>query len=433
MTELEGAGTIRYLRFRVDPFDAETLNALTLRIAVDGRPAQIEVPLAGLFGDGIETRPIRSAGFGMNPADGTGYLALPVPYRRGATVEIASETTASVEVDGWTGRAAPPRSGRLYGEHHVEQAAEGSDTRIFDAEGSGRLASVVMDVLDGGPVSGQNPLQRFLEGDERIHIDGSRSPSFYGTGHEEFSNAGFYFANGAFEQELGGAGPLGSTPAGGGTQNQYRVFADDGPVWSSGIAHGHEHGGGDEQPAKVGVTSFSYRRAATLRETDAVAIGDAASESAHGLAGEFQRDRLTAYFEGEHDGNSTASTVVIGGSYYPAPDAGASPEGHSADGIRFSSPVTTRLRVGSDNRGVVLRGLFDQSPPFTSLAVEVDGRPAGIWQHPAGIPTTWKRWLEDDLDLRPALTRGKRSVEITLTPLGGTANLFGLTALARGR
>ncbi len=435
IARLGGAGTVEYLRFAVDPFDIETLRALSLRVSVGGRPPDIDVPLASLFGDGIETRPIDAAGFGMDPAAGTGYFALPIPFRRGGEIELvaADGAKAEVTVDGWLGPKVPKTAGRLIGEYHVEQAAEGSDTRIIDTAGSGRLASVVMDILDGGPASGQNPLQRFLEGDERIHIDGSRSPSFYGTGHEEFSNAGFYFANGAFTRELGGAGPLGSTPGGAGTQSQYRVFADDGPRWSSAIEHGHEHGGGDEQPAQVGVTSFSYRARPTLTESDQLLPADAASASAHELAGASEATELSAYFEGDLDGNSTTSTVVIGGSYYPAPDPATSPQGLTAQGIRFAGPITARLDVDPDNEGVVLRGLFDQQAPFPSLAVEIDGKPAGTWAHPAGIPTSWKRWLEDDFDIRPGLTRGKDSIRVTLTPQAdaGVASIFALETLSR--
>ena len=37
-----------------------------------------------------------------------------------------------------------------------------------------------------------------LEGDERISVDGSRSPQIHGTGLEDFFSGGFYFIRGAF-------------------------------------------------------------------------------------------------------------------------------------------------------------------------------------------------------------------------------------------
>jgi hypothetical protein len=144
-------------------------------------------------------------------------------------------------------------------------------------------------------------------------------------------------------------------------------------------------------------------------------------------------DALTAYFEGEHDGNSTQSTVIAGGSVYPAPAASQSPEGVTARGIRFAAPVSVTLRVARRNAGVVLRGLFDEAPPLVPLAVGVDGRPAGVWTSPTQVPNPAKRWLEDDYDLPPRLTARKRRIRVTLAPAitGAQANLFGIRALSR--
>ncbi len=429
-----GRGTLRYLRFAVRPFDIATLQALRLRVTADGAPTpQIDVPLGSLFGDGIEVRPIVSKAFGMDPARGTGYLALPVPFTRGATIAVTAARRAHVRLDGWRGPRAPARAGLLYGEHHVERAAEGLDTRILDAGGSGRIASVVEDDLDGGPVSSLAPLQRFLEGDDRVHVDGLRSPDQYGTGHEEVGNGGYYYVLGPYAHLFGGAGPLGSTTGLAGTQSQYRVFTDDAVRWSTGVRYGMEHGGGDEQPTTAAITTFSYRAAATARQTDAIAIGDATSEAAHRLTGAFSRDRLTAYFEGEHDGNSTLSTVIAGGTYYPAPAPEASPEAVTTAGIRFGGPVAMTLRIAKGNRGVVLQGLFDQAPPLTTMRVLVDGRPAGVWASPWAIANPSKRWLEDSYMLPAALTRDKRRIRVTLSPAPpfDRANLFGLKVLSR--
>ena len=415
---LGGAGTLRHLRFTVAPFDTATLQALTLRITADGASApQVEVPLADAFGDGLTARPVHALAFGMDPDKGTGYLALPVPFRRGVRVEVAGAAAAHVRVEGWRGPPAP-LGGTLYGERREQRTVEGADTRVLDAGGSGRLAALVLDDIDGGPASGASGTQRFLEGDERVHVDGARSPVQYGTGHEESFNGGFYYIFGAFSREMGGAGALITRPDGDGAQSQYRVYADDGVRWSRGIAYGEEHGGGDEQPETVAATTFSYRWPGSLALTDTAHLGGAT---------------LTAYFEGEHDGNSTQSTVVAGGFYYPAPDPAASPEGVTLRGVRFTGPLKLRLRVRRDNRGAVLRGVFDQAPPLVPLAVRVDGKPAGVWASPTAIPNPAKRFLEDDFELPAALTARHTRLHVTLAPLdaGATAGLFGLSLLSR--
>jgi len=303
---------------------------------------------------------------------------------------------------------------------------------VLAARGSGRLAALVLDVLDGGPGTGAPGSQFFMEGDERVHVDGARSPSIHGTGTEDTFNGGFYYRAGAFTLPTHGAGPFITQPDGGGAQSQYRVFADDGVRWSSALAFGMEHGGGDERPGgTVAATTFSYRSAPALRRRDSVRFGDAASEAAHALGGAFARRALTAYFEGDHDGNVPVSTVVIGGFYYPAPPPEASPEGVEADGIAFTGPVSLTLRTDPRNRGVVLRRLTDQAPPLVPLAVSVDGAPAGTWASATAIANPTKRWLEDDFALPPELTSGRSAIRVTLTPAGASsAALYGLEALS---
>ena len=83
---------------------------------------------------------------------------------------------------------------------------------MLDATGSGRLASYVMDVSDpDAPLSGESGGQWFMEGDERVYVDGLRSPSIYGTGTEDEFDGGYYFNHGAFTLPFNGAGPLGQT------------------------------------------------------------------------------------------------------------------------------------------------------------------------------------------------------------------------------
>ena len=37
-----------------------------------------------------------------------------------------------------------------------------------------------------------------MEGDERVHFDGSRSPAIYGTGTEDFFSGAYYYNRGRF-------------------------------------------------------------------------------------------------------------------------------------------------------------------------------------------------------------------------------------------
>jgi hypothetical protein len=428
-----GRGTVRYLQIAVKPFNIGTLQALSLRIAVDGsaRP-QVDVPLADVFGDGLEVRPIKSLDFGMDPSTGTGYLALPIPYSRQADISVASSNvTAAVGVRAWTG--APVHTlERLYGEQLVTQTQLGQDFPVLDAAGSGHLASYVMDVADpGAPLSGESAGQWFMEGDERAYVDGLRSPSIYGTGTEDEFDGGYYFNHGAFTLPFNGAGPLGQTSTtAGGTQSAYRVYGDDGVVWSDGLAFGQQAGGDNERPPETATaTTFSYRGPQLLVPLDHLIFGDAASEQAHDLTGAFQPVTLDAYFEGRRDGTIPVSAVVFGGSYYASPPPQASNRSYSAAGVAFHSPVSMRLRIPDGNRGVVLRRLQDQATP-APVAVTVDGQPAGVWPGAAFQGNGSKRWLESDYELPPGLTAHRSTIVLTLSPVvaGESATAYSLEA-----
>lgn len=431
LADLPGSGSIRYVRIGVEPFDVATLQALRLQVRTKGAgEPQIDVPLGDLFGDGQSVRPISALAFGMSPETRTGYLALPVPFARGASIAVAAKRTAGVHLEAWRGPPLP-HAGTLYGEQRVQKTQRGRDYVALEAIGSGRLASVVLDIL-GNQGTGVNPLQSFLEGDERVYLDGSRSPSIYGEGTEDFFNGGFYYARGAFGLPTHGAGPLLVQGGFRGAQSQYRVFAIDPFVWSRAIRLGIEHGGGDEDPDRtVAVTTFSYRADRKLRRTDSVAPANADSARAHLLRGSFQPARLAAYFEGELDGNLPAATFP-GTLAAPAPPPSASPEGVTADGIAFTTPVSFRLRLQRRNAGAVIRRLLDQGSA-SALDVLVNGHPAGRWTTGAP-PNPEKRWLQDDFPLPARLTARHRSVRVTLAPVdGATSTAYRLVAFSRRR
>ena len=432
LIRLRGAGTIRYLHLTVTPFTERALQALRLRIAVDGGSPQIDLPLGSLFGDGLQIRLIRSVGFGMSPLEHAGYLAFPVPYGHGAVVSIRAGVPARVGVRLWRDPASPT-AGTLYGQYRVARTTLGHDYRVLDAGGSGRLVSLVDEVLNGGRDNlerARPPDEGYMEGDDRAYLDGSRSPAIYGTGTEDIFNGGWYFIHGPFQLPLSGAGPLERNRDGAGARSMYRIFGGDGPVWNTGIRFGIQHGGGDDRVgARIATTTFSYRRPRTLVSGDAIDFGSTASMRAHHLGGARSTRRLTAYFEGERSGNGYYLTQPIG-AIYAAPPPGTSSDAYAARGIAFARSISFELRIDPRNTGIVLRRLLDQSRRSV-LRVSVDGRSAGEWDaNQYANPV--KRWLESDLDLPPALTFSRGRIRVTLTPQPGlTDTVFFLRASAR--
>jgi hypothetical protein len=423
-----GPASLRYLQVRVSPWDAASLQRLRLRVAADGTADQVDVPLADVFGDGLETRPIRSLLFGQDPAAATGYLAIPVPYRSSLRVSVVAGSPAQVAMTAWTGPPLPD-AGVLHGAWHSETPGLGTDISVLDDPGSGHLAAMVLDLV--GQEGSQGALESFMEGDERVHVDGSRSPSVYGTGTEDAFNGGFYYASGAFTLPTHGAGPEGTAPLARATQSQYRIYADDGIRWERGLHWGIEHGGGGETPGEVAAAAvWWYGGPPTLARTDDVDASDPASAAAHNLNGGGAPASLAAYFEGDRDGNLPVSSYVIGGEIYPAPPAAVSPEGFTARGLTFTGPLSFTVAVDPANRGVILRRLWDDGAAPSHLDVAVDGRPVGAWVVPDVNPS--KRWREDDFEIPAALTAGARTLRLTLTPApGGPEAVFHLDVFSR--
>jgi hypothetical protein len=425
-----GAGSLRHLGFMVAPFTEDTLSQLELAVTVDGAAdPQIAVPLDVLFGDGLGVRPLRSVAFGMDPAAGTGYFALPIPFTDGITAVVRSRTAAVVRVQAWA-RDGLPGAGVLHAIPHTERSQRGLDATVLAAAGSGRLAALVLDLV-GPPGSNAGPIQFMLEGDERVYVDRSPSPSIHGTGTEDMFNGGFYYNRGPFTLPTHGAGAFLFWDGNRAARSQYRIFGDDGVRWEEGLRFKIEHGGGDENDDQLTTsTPFWYAAPAGLRLTDSIEPADPASQKAHRMHGSMNIRSLTAYYEGERDGNAVTSTdpLLFGGAEYPAPPPEQSPESVSAQGIFFDGPLSFDTQLARDNCGAMLRLLVDGASR-NEVQLTVDGQHRGTWS--IREPNTSKRWRSDDVGLLANDTRGKKKVRVTLTPTAGGATLYGLQTRSR--
>src|SRR6185369_14243267 len=270
---------------------------------------------------------------------------------------------------------------------------------LLERTGAGHVVGVVMTA--GCGAVGQCQLANLpgldgahLEGDERITVDGSRWPQWHGTGLEDFFGGGFYFVAGAFTLPTHGNPAQVPTTSprrpGLNLRSAYRVFLGDAIPYESGIRLAIEHGPVNDVPADFSSLVFHYARPApVLVETDRLAIGDAASEAAHGLAVEARADvSLTSAFRGD------ASDVLV-----------------AATGM---TARVTRCRLGADaaNRGVRLRRMADLAAGRQVARVLVNGAFAGVWQTSEVNP--FLRWAELEFELPAALTQGQGVLDVEI-------------------
>ncbi|HEY0639064.1 MAG TPA: DUF2961 domain-containing protein [Pseudonocardiaceae bacterium] len=403
-----GPATVTGLRLRL-PSAQRTdavLAGLRLVVTADGRTT-VDSPIGEFFGSGLGQATVRSLMFAMDPATGWYSAWWPMPLRQQASVALVNRTGGTVSGVETALTSAPearwaselaPGGGAGYFTTVSRRGATtpGADWLFADRAGRGKFVGVTQ-TAEGRVPTGNT--RGYLEGDERVYVDGEATPAWYGTGSEDFYEAGWYFNRGEF-----------SAPFTGNTRHEvraggcavecdavYRLMITDAVAYRTGLRFGIEHGPQNDHDATYGSTAYLYTQptVATAR-TDAIDAGDAASRQAHAYAesGAASAYALSSVHEGDHD------DVLV------------------SDDVRATSgQVSFRVAVRGDNQGVLLRRVSDQQAAFQSARVLVDGVDAGAWHQPLGNGT--QRWLSDGFVLPRAATAGRTAVTVTLRPVAG--------------
>ncbi|TDE09671.1 DUF2961 domain-containing protein [Jiangella asiatica] len=370
------------------------LRDLRLRISFDGQQT-VDAPVGEFFGSGLGETSVRSLMYAMEDGDGGWYRSWwPMPYARSAEVWLVNESEVPVTAGSssitWARDTSVARS--LRGEEpaigYFQATSRRGDTEFgrdwvfLDVDGHGKFVGVNHTME--GRITGGN-IRNYLEGDERVYVDGMRTPQLNGTGSEDFYEGGWYFNRNEFSNPMNGAPEMETRSFG--CEHQcdaaYRLMIADAVGFRTGLRFGIEHGPTANEPAVYGSTAFWYGHAGAvgLRTTDTVPAGSGGRE-------------LTSTFEGDDD------TVAVTGTV--------------ADS---TEPVTFTVDIDQKNDGVRLRRLSDQASPGQAAAVSVDGVDVGVWRQPLG--NTSSRWLEDEFELPAPVTAGKSSVTVTLSPVPG--------------
>ena len=412
-----GTRTYGYFPTAVVNSNAILANA-RIRISFDGGQL-VDAPLGEFFGSSEYEGNVRSLMTGTDPGL-SGRLSAwwPMPYASGATVTLYN--AGPVALSGVTSQVtAAPCSvcasqlangtiGYFHTTSHYVSAANqvvGKDYTIMNASGHGKFAGVAMGMT--GPAS-----RIYLEGNERVYVDGSESPNPNGTGTEDYFNGGWYFTNGPYSLPFNGnpshqAGTYGCLD-GNDCTSEYRLTIQDAVPFTSGLTYDIEHGfdfnapdggHGDDVAASYSSTAFWYGDAtAASKTTDTLNVGDPTSESAHAYtsSGQGFAAQTTATFEGD-DGTRTPVTVL---------------------GRTTTSAVGFTLAVDPSNTGVTLRRTSNQTSGYQQAAVAVDGTGVGTWSEPFGNP--YHRLLDDSFQLPSSVTAGKSQITVTLTPASGS-------------
>ncbi|WP_328610608.1 DUF2961 domain-containing protein [Amycolatopsis sp. NBC_00345] len=383
------------------------LSGARLRITFDGKTT-VDSPLGEFFGSGLGRFDSRTMLSSIDATDGGALTAWwPMPYRRSAVVELVNAsgepiTGARVEV---TSAPTPEVDaglrpggdlGYFTATSHKGLTRNGADWTILGAAGRGVFYGETQTMTGRIPTGNQ---RAYLEGDERVYVDGSASPLWHGTGTEDFFESGWYFRDGTnFAMPLTGnpAYKVASDGCQYDCTGAVRLMAGDAVPFSSALTFGIEHGPADDAPAEYSTTAYWYGQPdAGMRQTDLIDVGDEASRAAHGYTAEGEtRDTLTSTFEGTQVAGPVSRTV-----------AAATGAAHFA------------LALDPRNAGARLLRIGDQDDGYQQAAVFIDGVQVGTWTQP--LKNTTHRWLEDTFALPASVTSGQSAIDVRIVPVDG--------------
>ncbi len=385
------------------------LEEVFIRITVDGK-VRVDTPLGEFFGSAMGETNVTALMFKMDP-DGEYSSWWPMPYASSYKIELVNtseEHSIGAGTYRITSHADSTVPGKLTGHYPSlgyfetiskrSSSVPGQDWQAFDIDGYGKFMGIVH-AMHGNLATGNT--RGYLEGDERFYSDNMRTPTWYGTGSEDFYEGGWYFNEGVFSNPMNGQvsyrssgkyAPYIESDA------TYRLLIGDSVPFQRGLAIGFEPGGFSEHNVVYSTTSFFYAHEGmnTLVMSDRVDVGDTESEELHNYEGGGEVTSLDATFEGNFD------TAVESEDYR-----------NSTDTVRFT------VSVFPENFGVRIVRMADQLEGYQEVLVRVNGKEVGTWLQ--ALSNSHSRWIEDSFDIASEFTNGEETLDIELIPTDGSA------------
>ena len=392
ITNQTWSGTRTFTYPAPDSATTDILNNTWLQISWDNEATpSVNAPVGSLFGLGqFGSYGTRALMMGLDETN-TLYLYFPMPFASHAHIDLVNQRSSTTNGITYEIQYKPftdsfQNVGYFKTQFNTQQpTTNGNDIVILNAQGAGQFLGMV-DSMDG-------PNNRsYLEGNERIYTDGSNSPSFQGTGTEDFFNGGWYFSSGPYTGPMSGNTVHVVTSTDDKTA-AYRLFLQDAVPFHTQVHVSIEHGPNDYAGVNENVwtLAYYYLQPARATLTDTLDLGNPSSEQArqYTITNQTWQGTQSFLFEGINN----RATVT---------DNGRAHKGTS----QFT------MAINPSNTGVILRRRFDQGIFNQQAQVLVNGAPVGIWYHARGNSTF--RWREDDFLIPAVFTSGKSFITITI-------------------
>jgi hypothetical protein len=258
LVDHEGAGVVRRWWVTVSPRnDRELQRGIIVRAYWDGEEEpSVEVPLSDFFGMGFgEWRDFVSLPLNMTSGGYNSYW--PMPFRRHARITLTNTASLPAErfyynVDIRTHDRLPDDVLYFHAQYRQTVTETGAPVRVLEATGRGHYVGtlVSMQPLQGSRLG-------YLEGDERVFIDGESDPSIIGTGTEDYFSSGWYYDTGEYGAPYHGVTIKDEEE---GRINTYRWHIEDPIPFQERLRFTLEHGGTNDQPGvEYATVAFWYQ------------------------------------------------------------------------------------------------------------------------------------------------------------------------------
>jgi hypothetical protein len=433
-TQEDWSGTIesRYPARKADAY-LSILNNIRLQIHWDNEPnSGVDACLSGFFAQsrfGLDFPNhaviARTIPVGLDEDDFL-YCYFPMPFKQRGKVELVAAhipMAAGIEYEIQYKDFKDSFENVGYFKTHEFYAdkseTDTSNMTLLDVTGCGKFVGVTSNME-------QSKLNRkgdaaFLEADERLYVDGSKTAAICGSGKEDFHGGSYYFWGGPYMLPFSGCvynSKWGFNSERGTVKpyrcSAYRFMINDYVPFRSGLKFDMEHGSHLSYPGWPGeekdapnhdqeeshyLTFYYHNPEQAMALSDTLEVADAASQAAHHYD---PRGKTPVTKTGNWDRNG----------YYDQTN-------HTASGMILSNGTANvfTLAIDSHNNGVMLRRLLWYAEANQEAFVSVDGQKVGVW-YDAG--KNWQKetdrkpmlWREAQFFVPAGFTRGKSKIQV---------------------
>lgn len=256
IADVSGPGVIVRIWMALESNDPYYLRRVLIRMYWDEEEdPSVEVPLGDFFGSGFAYKQYTTPYISMSSGGFTCFF--PMPFEEHAKIEIVNETNQEIPAFYYQieyQKLEKPID-RDIGYFHAQwnrniRTNYDSSYTILNAKGRGQVVGVNMSIQS------YDRDFSFLEGDEKVFVDGEKKPSIYGTGTEDYFSAGWYFSKGEY------AGPYNGLVVKDDSLTRisaYRFHIPDQIPFKKAIKFTIEHGHGNTSIADYSSTVYWYQ------------------------------------------------------------------------------------------------------------------------------------------------------------------------------